>query len=153
MPVNAEWDIWIQSSIVKHFIDNISGILVFSEGDKKSTKGVGQYCEVRLNGPEYTEFSHNYWRVTVDVNVIITAVKNNSNIYTMQMLTGLVASQFEDAICIYKYGGTDDSLLECMARDDGVRGSLRITQLEQLGPAAEIQQSMVSASYKFYLTE
>jgi hypothetical protein len=142
--MNENWPVWIKASIVKHFDSYRGGITLFVEGQKRPATESQERFELRLNGPDYIQTGPKFYTLNAIVDLLITSVSNETNIYRMDALKGIILKAFTSSIPVYKYG-SDDTLLGCLAlksqidvRDFGLRD-------------VTLRQVSISAFYKIDL--
>lgn len=145
--MNANWPQWIKASVAKQFNDNRGGITLFVEGQKRPATEDRERFELRLNGPDYKQTGPSAYTLDTVVNLLITSVSNETNIYRMDALKGIILAAFSSSIPVYKYGD-DDTLLGCLQlksqidiRDLG----LRDTTLRQVSISAFYSIDLVSS--------
>jgi hypothetical protein len=145
--MNTNWPKWIKASIAKHFDSNRGGITLFVEGQKRPATESTERFELRVDGPDVNQTGPVYYTLDTVVNILITSVSNETNIYRMDALKGIILNAFTSSIPIYKYGG-DSTLLGCLqlksqidTRDLG----LRDTTLRQVSISAFYSIDLVSS--------
>jgi hypothetical protein len=114
--------------------------------------------ELRVDGPNCTEVSKQYWKLYIEINVLCQCAKNNINYHRMRQLTGLARSIFEPCINVYKYGsGVEDTqeFVGVLKRldDEKGRNNIQVTQFGQVDPVVPVEQSSVEAHYVMFLEE
>lgn len=116
----ANMDRWLVSSIAKHFEDVADGNIDFMVEDQvRDSADLTNWVELRINGPEYKEWSGDEYMLNLEVDLLINVIHNPSNIYQIHEFSGLFESNC-DNIRIYKYGNgpdDDDSFLFCLPLD------------------------------------
>ncbi len=153
--INPNWSRWMMASIAKHFGDGANGVTFYVEGDTINFEQKIQWVEFRMDGPTIEELSQNFYRVEVCVNLLLTDVLNNADLYSLQKLVGAFSALFKSSICIFKYGtGTDDddSLLGCVEMSKPPRDKVQIDYFGKVGPASDLQQATMEAHYYTHLT-
>lgn len=90
--INPNWSPWIERSILKHFRDNLVGVNVFSEKEKKNTDNLRQWIVIRLD-ILYRHLNRNSYRVIVNSDLLVVNTRDN-NMYSHPTLCGLVASKY-----------------------------------------------------------
>lgn len=163
MPANSNWARWIHASIGKYLKDVATTISVPSlvEGidDRSDTfMESPDRVEIRVNGPFTQEQSAGYFRLYVDVNVLVNSMMGDQgkNAYKLDEILGEFHSAMDAAIAIYRLGtGPDDdqSLLGCLTPRPGKNDSIRVIHFGQLDRTDRIKQGMVDARYVMYLNE
>ena len=153
MPIDKGIPKWITASLATHFSEAITELPVIVSGSKMKTDDLSEYCEIRVDGPNILEVSHEYWRVYAEINVLITSVIDK-NAYKIERLCGDVVSAFTSGLKIYKYGNTledDASLVMCMTRIDEERDFIKLSHFGQIETGVDLEQSTVEAHYVGYL--
>lgn len=154
--MNQHWPRWIIASISKHFADRVGTLPLYIEGQKRPT-GVKDLLELRMDGPYITEESHNYWRLYMEVSVIVQSTMDATDYHRIFRNCGLVASLFT-TIQLYKFGdGPDDAPTEtigCLSliQDIGKRERIQINHFGILDPSTSLLQSSVEAHYVTHLS-
>lgn len=154
------WLPWIHASICKHFDDNKGSLTLRIEGEEApETRSEQSYFELRVDGPTLILVSKSYWKVKIEVNVLVTTVMDDENLYLHQETIGKVVDMFEDVLRIYKYGkstdpNNDSSLFVCLNidYDRHARGgdALIVSNFGQIDKTTRIQQASVEAHYVGY---
>lgn len=158
MPLSQHLPRWIIASVSRHFEDRRQGIPMFIEGQIRQTRELEDFIEIRIDGPNYTELSKSFWRVYIEINVLIQSVQDKKDRFRIYKSTGVVASAFENVISIFKFGdeaGDDDSLVGCLKLqgDRSARERVQISHFGQIEPQTGIFQSTVEAHYVAELRE
>ena len=157
-----DWTRWIFASVTKHFDDNV----MTPNSIPFITEGIGERdtpfmetedrAEIRINGPFARELSANYWRVWVDINVLVTSYFGNpsKDAYTLERNLGLIHEFTDTAIPIYRYGdGIDDdgTLLGCLRPRSEKNDSIRVIHFGQISSTDRLKQGQVDGRYVMYL--
>jgi hypothetical protein len=154
--LSPNMDRWVFASVSKHFDDHKGSMNLYIEGMHRDTRKLEELIELRVDGPYYTEVSKKYWKVYVEVNVLIQCAKNNQNFHRVRQLSGNVMEIFEPCISVYKYGTPgDDSYVGSLGRmdqEDG-RNNMQVSQFGQVDPVNQLEQATVEAHYVMYLEE
>lgn len=143
--MNVRLNRWITASIAKYLTDNLNGILVYIQNDKRQTETVAIWVEIRIRGPEYTEFG-NAIDLTLGLNVLVNVVPDGSNSYTMQDYTGIVGALFSN-IPIFRYGldvQSDATQIGCLQLD----GKVKIRDYGRPDVQTNLLQSTVEGNFK-----
>ena len=154
--VNANWGRWIYASICQHFEDLRSGLLMFLEGEHRTTQDTLQFFELRVDGPFFQQFTKGYWNLKVEINAIITVPKSDKDFHNIRKQTDFVTSMFTNSILTYRYGKEiqdDNTYLGCLQAEDGKRKNLQVSHFGQLQTTDEILQAGVERHYKMELAE
>lgn len=166
MGVNANWGRWIYASASKHFNDvaqsNLAKdgispqpITFFVEGnDRDPLANVLEYFEFRCNGPFFEEVSKDWWRVHIEINLLVAAKRNDKDFHRIHALCGILVAAFTSSLTIFKYGdgvADDQSVLTCLTLCREAGENIEVQHLGQLNPDLLEQQAMVEAYYSGYL--
>lgn len=124
----------------------------------RRTSDLKDFFELRVDGPYYTELSKGFWRVYIEINVLIQSAQDKIDRFRIYKTAGVVAAAFERIISIFKYGdevGDDDSLVGCLKLlgDKEARERIQISHFGQVEPQTGISQSTVEAHYVGELRE
>ncbi len=156
--MNKNWPRWIMASIAKHFSDSCAAIplplLVDGIDEREEEKLHFDHAELRITGPYISELSHNYYRLLVDVNILITELMDQVDAYKLQTWCGAIALSMEGPINIYKYGsetGDDSSWVFCLQLVRNKIDPIRVLHFGQLGRTERIRQSMVDSHFVAYI--
>jgi len=145
--MNINWPIWIKASVAKHFNDYRSGITLFVEGQKRPATEDNERFELRTNGPDVLQTGPLDYTLNTVINILITSVSNETNIYRMDALKGIILRAYTVNIPVYKYDD-DDTLLGCLQlkSDITIRDlGLRDTTLRQVAISAFYSIDLVSS--------
>jgi len=156
--INANWNKWIFASVSKHF-DTYRGTLpMFVEGQVRDTHDTKDFFELRMDGPNYTEYSKGYFRVYIEVNCLLQSAMDDIDFHRIHRNLGIVASIFTRPIVIKKYGDTpiidDGSTLGCLSliSDDRGKEKVQTSQFGQITQKDKLIQAIVEAHYEIFLT-
>lgn len=164
---NPHWSRWIISSLADYFKINVATpfsipFLVEGIDDRdESFEQAPDRAELRINGPATQELSKDYWRIDVDVNILITANMDGAikNRYTLEINSGKFHEFADTCIPIFRYGDpaqsaeNDDSRLGQLKPRTGKNDSVRIINFGQIDKTDRIRQAQVDARYIMYLSE
>lgn len=153
--INTNWARWIFASVSKHFDDRKGALPLYIEGQHRDTKDIKDFMELRMDGPFITELSRNYFRLFIEINVLVQSALDDTNYHRIHGNVGLVASIFT-AIEIFKFGtgvDDDDTQLECMRliQDSPSNERIQINHFGQIEPDIELIQSTVEGHYEMFL--
>jgi hypothetical protein len=163
---NANWPRWIFASTSKHFSDAAAANLAkdgitpdpipyYVEGNERDLQpGALEYFEFRCDGPYLVEVSKDWWRVNIEINILVCTKRNDKDFHRIHTLCGLLVAAFTSNITIFKYGDSvadDQSILTCLTLDRNAGENVVVSQLGQLGTDLLEQQAMVEAYYQGYL--
>lgn len=166
MSANTNWPRWIFASVSKHFSDTVDNVFnenpgkvnpkLYVEGDERITQNLEQYFEFRMDGPYMRELCKDYWLIKIQLNVLVSAKAESTDMHVVQKLIGLITTAFTNGITIYKYGdGEDDnqSVLDCLQLyQEGNQEEILVTYLGQLGPDLKDTQASVEGYYRMFLS-
>lgn len=152
MSIQEELVRWIIASISKHFDDRKGSIDLFIEGQIRDTSDLKDFAELRIDGPYITEVSNGFYRIYVEINVLVQSSFDQQNYHRIYNTVGKIVTIFEKTISIFKYGtgsNDDDSLLLCLnlLGDIGKRERIQVSHFGQIEPKTGIYQSTVEAHY------
>jgi hypothetical protein len=163
MPADQNWARWIFASLATYLkqvaVDNRLAVMV--EGlDERSTEFMhaSDRVEIRITGPFIREVSHDYWRLNVDANVLVTSRFDGPDAktrYTFTQIAGIFQAAMEAAIAVYRYGnqpGDDETLVGCLSPLAGRHDAVKVFHFGQVNSASGLRQSMVDAKYVMDLT-
>lgn len=159
MPANKNWPRWIYASVSDHFkvAADASALPIIIEGieDRTSEKlRLPLRSEFRLNGPVTSEVSKNYFRLYVDVNLLVQQHMDNDNAYKLMDAIGVFYNAMT-TIDIYRHGnGPDDdgSFLGCLVLRDELSEPITIDHFGQLKEDTRLRESMIMGRYKMFLS-
>ena len=117
---------WIFASIVKHF-SSLPNLHV--KGQVSKTAKVGEWYELKIDGPYLHKLSSNYWKLDVEIDVQMYTKQDRKYLYTNQEAQGKALALFTDAISIYKLGnksGDDETFLFCITLNHSDKHSLDV---------------------------
>ena len=156
MAVNKNWPRWIFASISQHFTDEKQGLDLFIEGQHRDTRDKKDFLELRMDGPYITEISHNYFRIYIEVNVLVQSTKDQDSYHRIHANVGIAAAAFWNGIKVFRYGNgidDDDSYLGCLQLVTDARGKerIQISHFGQIEPKTRLMQSTVEGHYEMFL--
>lgn len=159
---NPNWTRWLFASITEHFDANVmtpNSIPYITEGiHERDTEFMEKpdRAEIRINGPFARELSANYWRIWVDINILVTSYFGSQakDAFTLERNLGLIHEAADTAIPIRRYGsGVDDdgTLLGCLRPRSERNDSIRVIHFGQLNNTDRLKQGQVDGRYVMYL--
>lgn len=139
---------WIHLSVLEHIKTQCPGVIIFSEHLNTRNIDRGQdHIEIRIDGPNTTEYTRGDFSSYIEVNVGINVRYNERDTTRFSSLMGLVTDALWKDICCFRYGNdpTYDTkaFFETLVRDDMVQGSY----FGQVDPNIEIQQGTCETHY------
>jgi len=146
------------ASVTKYFSDECIAmplpLLVDGIDERESSMLQCDHAELRITGPYMTELSKDYWRLLVDVNVLVTELMDQNNAFKLQTWCGKLAHSMNGPINIYKYGGEtgdDSSYVACLRPLVGKIDPNRTLYFGQLGKSERLRQGMIDGHFVVYL--
>jgi hypothetical protein len=111
-----------------------------------------------VNGPKTSELSLGYFRLYVDVNVLLFSNMGGDarNAYTLDINLGQFHQAMDALIPIYRYGTDpedDGSLLGCLSPRSGKNDSIQVFTFGQVDKDTRLREGMVDARYVMHLSE
>ncbi len=154
---NANWPRWIYASTTKHFqaIADAYPISMYIEGVERDTRNESKWLEFRMDGPQTTELSKNYFRLDIEINILWSVHLDSIDFHDQQRIFGMLVEAMTD-ICIHKYGegvGDDDSLLGTLILQQDLNNPIRGNNFGQVRPDTQLVQGSVEGTYRMYLSE
>jgi hypothetical protein len=170
MPANSNWARWIFASVAKTLkevaTDASIPVLVEHLDERSETfMRASDRVEIRITGPFTQEQSQGYFRIYVDVNVLLSSRYDGSkkNQYTILKYAGLFHEAMDMPIPVWNYGNepgdfVDDDpdtqvFLGCLSPRPGNSESVRVFNFGQIDKTDKLKQSAVDARYVMYLSE
>ena len=122
---NSNLDRWLVSSITKYFSDvaDLNSLTFISEDQVRDTASLSTWVELRINGPQFKEWSSGMYTITLEADLLISVRLSESNIFRIHELAGLFESSC-DNIPIYTYGNGEDFLF-CLSLDDQMVSNIK----------------------------
>ena len=159
---NPHWPRWIFASVADYFKQTAAGINlpILIEGiDEREAEKIraNDHVEFRLNGPAVTELSRGYFRLDVDVNLLLTSMMGGQtrNAYDIVQQTGIFLQAAAGPIPVLKWGEgpeDDETLLGCLTLRTGKRDAVRVIHFGQISRDDRLRQSAVDARYQLFLS-
>jgi len=147
--IDPNWARWIRASVDKHFVDLFaaSSLATFVEGQHRATRSLKDFVEVRMDGPDISEVSKNYYVLRVDVSILIHSTMDDTNYHRIDASIGITTAAFS-TVKVYRYGTPgDDTLLGCLTLQD----ELQVLRYGQRSPDKKLQHASVEGHYKMTL--
>jgi len=131
---------------------------MFIEGQLRNTRELKDFIELRIDGPDQTELSKDFWKVYIEINVLVQSAQDDADYHRIYNSVGVVTAAFEQTISIFKLGDgddDDDSLVGCfnLLGDNEARERIKISHFGQVGPDTGIFQSSIEGHYVAMLSE
>jgi hypothetical protein len=144
---NPHWPRWIFASAADYFKQAADGIelpiLIEGIDEREAEKmRANDHVEFRINGPAVSELSRGYFRLDVDVNLL---------------LTSMMGGQTRNAYDIVQQAGVflqadDQSPVGCLTLRSGKRDAIHVIHFGQIGRDDRLRQSAVDARYHLFLS-
>ncbi len=157
---NPHWNRWLISSIANYFEVNVTTPLVLPflvEGIDDRTESFEQApdrAELRTNGPFTKELSKGYWRIWVDINILITSnMGGTKNRLSLEINSGKFHEFADTCIPIFRHGDpaqtaeNDGTRLGFLTPRSGKNDSIRTINFGQVNKTDRIRQSQVDGRY------
>lgn len=153
--INRNWPRWIRASTAKWFSDRMNGLYFYVEGSDSRTKEHRKHIEFRLDGPFAKELSHNYWQLDIEINLLVSTIRDDSDLYEHERSVGIACEAMTAGIPVWKYGdGPDDdpiSQLGCLLLIPDNRERIIVSNFGLIKEDSRILQSTVEAHYRLNL--
>jgi len=151
------WPRWILASIQKHFDDRRDGLKLFVEGTYRNTSEDANFIELRVDGPSLTEISKDWWKIYVEVNILVQATMSDTDFHKIYTDVGTVLAAFTN-IELFKYGTEsydNGSQFGCLRLLSDARGKqpVRIYNFGQVETSIPLMQSTLEGHYVTNLEE
>ena len=152
---------WLQASLAVYFGAIATGLSLtfFVEGVDERDEDTMQveHCELRVNGPFIREISRSYWRVHVDISILLTDYMRMSteDAYDINRWGGAFLVAMVENIPIYRHGngaGDDGTLVGCLTQRTGSSEPARLVHFCQISPEVRIRQAVVDGRFEMYLS-
>jgi hypothetical protein len=149
------------ASIAVYFKDvaDTLSLTFFVEGvDEREPDTMRQeHAELRVSGPYVRELSYNYWRVHIDINIMLTDYMKMSteDAYDINRWGGAFLVAMMDPIPIFRLGtgaGDDGSLVGCLTQRKGFAEPARLIHFGQVSREDRIRQAVVDGRFEMYLS-
>lgn len=110
--IDPSWSKWFARSVFYHLETDLRltypDLVIMVDGmpDRPADREQ-QRVELRMDGPFFTPLANSQWHAQVEINVLITSLVGESNIYRHREIRGYVEKTMSKSICLYKYGDGD----------------------------------------------
>ena len=123
----------------------------------RQTKDLEEFAEIRIDGPKINQLSKDYWRLYIEINILIQTVMDDDDLHRLYRNIGDVNMAFQNCISVYKYGtgdDDDDSQLGCfkLVTDRFDRENIVTSNFGQIDKSVRLQQATVEAHYEMFLS-
>lgn len=110
--IDARWSKWIARSVFSFLETEIHSAypsmqLLVDGSPEPGANRDQEKIELRMDGPFFTPMPNNEWRARVEINVMLTSMVGDRNIYYHRDVRGTVETALSKSICLYKYGDGD----------------------------------------------
>lgn len=151
---NPNWNKWLRASVNKHFTEKLSTYSPRIEGVKPIDMSLDDMCEIRMDGPYYSELNKNFFDIVLEVIILVqTAITPSKNLYKHDVTLGTVCESFTD-IPVLKLGpdsGDDSSQIGCLTLVSAPQNSVRVIDYGQVEVASLVRQAVVKGQYRIQL--
>lgn len=139
--MNPLLDRWLKSSLAKHFrtLCTTNSIKFSTEREFRDTGTLDEWVELRVIGPEFFELGNDEYRISLEIDLLVTVKPIKSDILRVDTVTGLLAANCEN-IPIYSSDDTNDFLF-CLTLDSEIAQNVRVVPY---GQSATIKQRRAS---------
>jgi len=157
MAVPSDLVRWVNISLIKYFasVADTNSITLYVEGvDERSEMTMNaNHAELRIQGPFIRNLSHNLWKVTCDVNIMLTVRMQmaSQNAYLIKDWGGIFVEAMESAISVYKYGD-GDALIDCLRVKLGRSDHIDFFDFGIVNNDTRIRQAEVDATFEMTTT-
>jgi hypothetical protein len=167
MPADPNWARYIFASVATYLKATAADIdlPVVVEGlDERTSEFMEStdHIEVRVNGPFSQELSKDYFRLWVDVNVLLTSrMDAGKNGYTIQRLAGIFQNAMDQPIAIWNYGDQPGDFVEgepdtqihlgCLSPRPATSESIKVLHFGQVEKTDRVKQTIVDARYVMFI--
>lgn len=122
MSINKDWDRWIKASVNTYLYNQIKLLIpttvpIFLEdGDRK---GAQDWVEIRMDGPLYEPLGSKEWRLTIEINILVTSLINEEPIYRIRGITGSILQILSgNDIPVIQYPEDPNGAVGCLQTKD-----------------------------------
>jgi hypothetical protein len=150
--MHSDWTRWIRASVINHFDAARQNVYMYVEGRDRLPQEPQTRFELRIDGPNGKELSANYWQVYIEVNLLISVVRSESDAYATERLIGIGQAAFTRTIVAKKYGNTTPAEhLGCLTlRTDGREGIIT-SDFGLINSSQGLRQVTVEGHYRMEL--
>lgn len=147
--INEHWSRWIFASISKHFNDRKNDLVLYIEG--QNVPPSGDIIDLRTNGPTWTQAGNKIWDGLVTINMLVRAMKDESDTHKIYRMVGKVEFMFQSCIPVLKLGktpavDTEEQIGVLQQVED-----ITTTHFGQVTPTVPAIQSTVEGNYRVTL--
>ena len=128
---------------------------MFIEGQHRDTRKDKDFIELRVDGPQITEISKDYWKIYGEVNILVTSAMDVTNYHRIHQNSGIVAAAFT-TINLFKFGTgvlDDQTQWACwnLLQNSGKRQRVDIFNFGQVDSKSELVQASVEGHYETFV--
>jgi hypothetical protein len=150
---NPNWERWCKISINKHFDEGKGDTECFIEGFARDTDRLQDYFEIRFDGPNIRETTKDKWHLVFEVNVLVVAKIDPSDVYRINRLTGRVQQLFNECIIVRRWGEgpqDDQTVLGYLnlRQPKFANEKVQVSHFGQINPTTDILQASVEGHYE-----
>ena len=167
MPANPNWARWTFASVADAMqaVADANNLAAFVEQLEDRTDAIlkeSDRAEIRITGPLVQELSKGYFRVWLDVSVLLASRSDGAtkNAYSIQKSAGLFQEALDSPIPVWNYGGepgdfdegepTTQLFLGCFRRREGT--SIEVRHFGQLDKTERIKYATVDGRFVLDIT-
>ena len=165
-----DWDRWVFASLAAYLKGIANGyrlpVLVehFDERTPQFMQATDR-AEIRIAGPHSHQLSNDYYRLFVEVSVILTSRYDGpvKNAYSILDYAGAFHEAMNLPIGVWNFGGQPGDyvvgrpetlqFLGCLTQRPGRGNDVRVEHFGQIDVATKIKQSLVEARYMIELED
>jgi hypothetical protein len=143
MNLSPTFEVDVHRSIIKHFNARKGDLHMFVEGFERTTADKAEWFELRVDGPEITDYHIKAGKIETNVNVFLHCVRSG-NAYRSKELLSQVRAIFTNNICVIN---GDDNYIGGLVRSK----TISVDYFGQSTQSNSIDRYMLEATYHMYL--
>jgi hypothetical protein len=165
-----DWDRWILASLAT-YLKSVAGgctLPVLVEGLDERTPAFMQAtdrAEIKITGPSSQQPSNDYFRLFVEVSVLLTSRYDGptKNAYSIAEYAGAFHEAMNVPIGVWNFGGQPGdyvagqpetlTFLGCLTQRPGRGDNVRVEHYGQIDKTSKIKQTLVEARYMIELED
>jgi len=165
-----DWARWIFASVADYLKDvatdrDLPVLVEHLDERTESFMRATDRAEIRITGPFTQELSHGYFRIYLDVNVLLCSRYDGAakDVYSILKHAGAFHAAMDLPIPVWNYGDEPGDYVEgntstqvflgCLTPRTGRNESVRVLNFGQIDAVDKIKQTEVDARYVLELTE
>jgi hypothetical protein len=165
-----DWARWVFASVVSAMKEvagelNLPALVEHLDERTEAFMRAGDRAEIRVTGPFLRELSKDYYRLSVDVNILLTGRFDgeDKNAYDIVRYAGAFQDAMDAPIAVWNYGNQPGDysdgdpatqvFLGCLLPRSGRNDSVKVMHFGQIDPVDKIRQSEVDARYVMELID